>query len=129
MRQICRDAAPLPVTAREVEPEPSSELPEELLSALRGAVLPDTLAAFGRLFWGTDGRLWVQRDRPSSFTPSYLGVPGARYDVFDAEGRYLGGVSAPPGAYLQAAAGDTVWSIEFGQLDEASVVAYELVVD
>ena len=57
------------------------------------------------------------------------GPPGARYDVFDADGRYLGEVRAPARASLVAAAGDRVWAFETGEFDETTVVAYRLVVE
>lgn len=57
-------------------------------------------------------------------------ISGLRADPnVDEEGRYLGGLTAPPRALLQSAAGDTLWGIEFGELDQASVVAYGLVFD
>lgn len=125
-RQICRDAAPLPVT--NYERGVGVEAPEALAQAITRAPLPDTPAAFGRIFWGARGRLWVQRDRPSpsSNTDTFFGPGGARYDVFDEQGHYLGEVRAPPRARLQTASGDTVWALEFGEMDEAWIVAYHL---
>jgi hypothetical protein len=100
---------------------------EELTRAIREAPEPERLAAFDRFFVGREGRIWVQRDRPDPAGSAGLwGVPGARYDVFAAGGRYLGAVDAPAGARLQAASGDTVWALAFGELDQASVVAYTL---
>ena len=54
------------------------------------------------------------------------GVSGATYDVFGPDGRYLVSLAAPGRARLQAASGDTVWALRFVELDQASVVAYEL---
>lgn len=129
VRQLCRKADPLPVTARERGVD--AEAPRALADAVRNAPLPDSPAAFGRLLWGVHGRLWVQRDRPSPLdnADALYGPPGARWDLFDADGRYLGEVEAPPHARLQAAAGDTVWAFEIGEFDEAWVVAYRLVLE
>lgn len=126
VRRIVRDAPPLPVTPR--ERGDGAVLPPALAEALRHAPLPGSPQPFGRLFWGARGRLWVQRERPSPVDDADVrfGVPGAHYDVFDSGGRYLGEVRAPERARLQAAAGDTVWGVEVGSLDEVSVVAYRV---
>ena len=42
------------------------------------------------------------------------GVEGAAYDVFDAEGAFLGTVRAPENVRLQAALGDTVFGFAAG---------------
>lgn len=129
IRQICRDAPPLPLNPFELGDTMSGELPAEMISALKAAPRPDTLAAVGRLFWGVGGRLWVQRERSSMFHGDFLGVPGATYDVFGPEGHYLGAVTAPPATRLQGALGDTVFAFETGAFDETAVVAYRLVLD
>lgn len=124
---VCRDVEPPALTPAERGEGEVPEGGEELARAIREAPEPERLAAFGRFFVGRGGRIWIQRDRPDPAGSGGLwGVPGARYDVFDADGRYLGAVEAPPGARLQAASGDTVWALAFGELDQASVVAYEL---
>lgn len=100
-----------------------------LSEAIQGAPLAETPAAFGRMFFGAEGRLWVQRDRPAPLDniDALLGPAGALYDVFDVQGQYLGELRAPPRARLQAAAGDTVWAFEIGDMDETQVVAYLMV--
>lgn len=123
----CRDVEPAPLTPAERGEGEVPEGREELARAIREAPEPDRRAAFGRFFVGRGGRIWVQRDRPDPTGSGGLwGVPGARYEVFAAGGRYLGAVDAPAGARLQAASGDTAWALEFGELDQALVVAYEL---
>lgn len=126
VRVICRQAPAQPVT--DGERGTGASAPPELLEAMRAAPLPDSAQSFGRLFWGAHGRLWVQRDRSSPLenAEAFFGVPGALYDLFDEEGRYLGEFSAPAGVILQSAAGDTVWGLEFGEFDEAWVVAYRV---
>jgi hypothetical protein len=126
LRTICRDAAPLPQTPQErgdVEREIDANL-------LREAPQPTTLAPFGHLFLGAEGELWVQRDRPFVVTDdpytAVHGNPGGLYDVFDAEGRYLGELRAPAAVRLRAAAGERVWGIETPDAGEVYLVAYRL---
>lgn len=128
VRTICRATRALPLSGRELSADRDDEYVDALEEAIAEAQRPDSLAPFGRLFLSAEGYLWVQRERPSAlrFRESYHGVPGALYDVFDPDGRYLGEVRAPENARLQAALGDTVWAYEIGELDETWVVAYEL---
>lgn len=124
---LCREADPLPLTARERGRGGFPEGREELAAAIGEAPPPERIATFSRFFVGSSGRFWVQRERPvPGGSTGLLGVPGATYDVFDPDGSYLGSVEAPADARLQAASGDTAWALEFGELDEAHVVAYEL---
>jgi hypothetical protein len=131
LRQVCRAAPPFPLDVRE-EGRAAAEPDPALMAALAAGPAPDALAAYGRLVVGRGGALWVQRERASPFgggdagIESIHGVAGATHDVFDGDGRYLGSVRAPDGAYIQAVSSDTVWAFEFGSLDEASVVAYGL---
>lgn len=128
--RICRDAPPLPLTADERLETGIPDRMEELAAALRNAPPPEQPAPYARLFFSADGRLWVQRDRNDPIKGVQLhGPPGALYDVFDADGRYLGEVRAPARASLVAAAGDRVWAFETGEVDETTVVAYRLVVE
>ncbi len=128
--QICRDAPALSLTAAERLETGIPEQMEELAAALRNAPPPEQPAPYARLFFGADGRLWVQRDRNDPLQGVQLhGPPGARYDVFDADGSYLGEGRAPAGASLVAAAGDRVWAFETGEFDETTLVAYRLVVE
>lgn len=126
VRQICRNAPPLPLNAWERGDSLPEDVPPEWISAFRDASRPQTPAAIGRLIVGTDGRLWVQRDRSSFFHRDFLSVSGATYDVFDHDGEYLGSVEAPAGTHFQGARGDTVLAFATGTLDETEVVAYQL---
>lgn len=128
IRLVCRDAPGLPMAERETERAEDAKPAPKLEAGVAGAPRPDAPAPIGRLFLSADGRLWVQRDRPSvlQFMEGYLGVPGALYDVFDADGTYLGEVHAPENARFEAALGDTVWAYEIGDLDETWVIAYEM---
>jgi hypothetical protein len=125
---ICRNTRALPFSGRERHADRDDDYIDALEESIAAAPRPDSLAQFGRLLLSAEGNLWVQRDRPSAlrFREAYHGVPGALYDVFDPDGRYLGEVRAPEDARLQAALGDTVWAYEIGELDETWVVAYGL---
>jgi hypothetical protein len=73
---------------------------------------PDQPAPYVRLLLSTDGQLWVQRDRPDPTADEVFGRAGARYDLFDPEGVYLGEVRAPDEVSLQAVAGNVVWGFD-----------------
>lgn len=128
-RAVCRASAPPPLAGGTLGEGDSAERSRALAEALAGAEPPERAASFGRFFVGARGRTWVQRDVPvdPSGPDAFFGAPGAEHDVFAADGRYLGSVTPPDDARLQAARGDTVWAYEFGELDEAWVVAYRLV--
>ncbi|MFQ5747489.1 MAG: hypothetical protein ACE5HF_09775 [Gemmatimonadota bacterium] len=127
-RVICRDSLPPPLTEHESRASPEFAGTGGWRAEMGRAPKPNSLAPFGRLVLGARGRLWVQRERSSPLWRGerLLGVAGASYDVFGADGGYLGQIEAPPQARLQAAAGDTVWAYEIGELDETWVVAYAL---
>ncbi|MFW6079970.1 MAG: hypothetical protein ACODAE_10135, partial [Gemmatimonadota bacterium] len=126
-RQICRrDAEPVPFTAAERGEDYPPEL-ARLADAIAASDPPPSPPAVGALILGASGRLWVQRDRAAPFDDALYGVvPGARWDVFDTNGRYLGEVRAPDGARPMAASGDTVFGFEIGEYDETWVVAYRI---
>lgn len=124
---LCRSAGPRPLRTAERAEGDVPEGGEALADAVRGASEPGRLASIGRLMAGADGRIWVQRERPAPFgRQGIYGPPGGTWDVFGAEGGYLGGVEAPAGGMLLAARGDTAWAFEAGELDEIWIVAYEL---
>ena len=126
---ICRDAPAEPLSPWERGDSAPEDFPSELLSELRSASRPDTLAAIGRIFLSVEGGLWVQRARPSLLLGDFLGVPGSEYDIFDPDGRFLGSVRAPDRVTLQGALGDTVFAFATGELDETEIVAYRLALE
>ena len=110
----------------------------------KGPSIPETKPWFRRLDTGRDGRIWVQlwteghsvenEDHdpadPSS-RPLFWREP-VRFDVFEADGRYLGVVNAPEGvsAYDPAVFdGDYVWAVTRDDLDVQRVVRYRIEVD
>jgi hypothetical protein len=118
-RTVCRDVPSIPLTQQEIGAEATPDLPagpetERRLAAIRAAPRPDPPAPFGRMFYSTDGQLWVQRNRPSpgNAHDRYFGVPGANWDVFAPDGEWLGQTVAPPAARIMAATGETVYALE-----------------
>ncbi|MGH7474912.1 MAG: hypothetical protein ACRELD_01345 [Longimicrobiales bacterium] len=128
LRQLCRQVPPLPLTNAERGAGDVAEPMRPLAAAIAQAGPPVTPASIGRLILDPDGRLWVQRDRPSPFDPAAAlhGVAGATFDVFDVDGRFLGEVGVPAGVRLQSAVGDTVWGLEFGAHDEPWLIAFRI---
>jgi len=129
VRQICRDAPPLPLHERELGTQVTDER-IDLARAATDAPRPPVLPAIGRLIVTREGGVWVQRERAGSFGTTheiFQGVPTGTYDVFDALGRYTSTVTAPAGARVQAVAGDTAWAFLVGDLDETWLVAYRLI--
>ncbi len=129
--QMCGAGEPPPLSEREVNAggDPARG---ELSAAFRAARRPARPAAFGRIVVAADGGLWVQRDRPGMFgapLEGVLGVPGAQYDVFDADGRLLRTLTAPAAVRIQAVSGDTVWAFETGARDEVWLVVYRIVTE
>jgi len=125
----CRAAPGLPIRADERGKGLDADNP--FTAAIDDSPAPEALAPIGRLLFGRQGRLWVERDRPSPANPLefQVGRPGSLYDVFDPEGRYMGEVRAPERARIVAASGDRVWAFEAGEFDVTWVVAYRLEAD
>ncbi|MFV1985884.1 MAG: hypothetical protein ACC682_01270, partial [Gemmatimonadota bacterium] len=123
---ICRPVTGLPLRPDELGEglDPDNPFRQPMLQSPR----PAEPAPIGRLMLGREGRLWVERDRPSMSDPRQFlsGRPGSLYDVFDATGAYLGELRAPDHAKLVAASGDRVWAFEVGEFDVTWVVAYRL---
>jgi hypothetical protein len=75
--------------------------PQALDQVLSSISFADNYPAFATLFGGPSGTLWVQQIRTAEeataaagdFNPQDMGSPN--WDVFDAEGRYLGEVRLP----------------------------------
>lgn len=102
---------------------------DQVLSAVRFA---DTYPAMQTLLAGPDGTLWVQRVRTAAELTEASGEidlsrMGSRdWDVFGADGRYLGVLSLPPRFSPMLVRGDEIWGAQRDSLDVPSVVRYRL---
>ena len=122
---ICRQAAALPLTETEAGEVELAESPPQLAWLLRGSKKVQPPLPFGRMFIGSEGRLWVQRERPDP-QRTYAQPEGAAYDVFAAGGEYLGEVRAPDDVVLIADTGGFVYGLEASGGLSGSLVAYRL---
>lgn len=88
--------------------------------------------AFASLLAGPGGAIWTQRvrsgeelaDAEGSFDPQDMG--SNEWDVFDADGRYLGVVAFPARFQPLRVEGDRFWGVGRDELDVQSLVAYRL---
>jgi hypothetical protein len=91
--------------------------------------LVDTLPAYGRVIVGTDGTIWRERFDPAA-PPAGYGLAradaGARWDVHDTTGAWLGPVTLPPRFHLTDAGDDWVAGIHVGDDDVHSPRVYAL---
>jgi hypothetical protein len=117
-----------------------------------GPQIPDTKPPFRGIAVGDDGRIWVQLSQPGVEIPdderedasaAGAGRPGGAppapraprfrepitYDVFEADGTYLGRVRTPDG-FSQfpepVFRGDYVWAVQRDELDVPQVVRYRV---
>jgi len=83
----------------------------------------------GRVVVGADKSVWVERERPEPYPASmqHYGRAGSMFDVLAEDGTYVRTMRLPPRARLQGALGDTIWAYEMGEMDDISLVAYEVV--
>lgn len=99
--------------------------PQAIEQLIQGIGFADFYPAFGQMFVGPRGNLWVQRIRSArdmaagseeevEFDPQAIGSP--EWEIFDAEGRYMGVVTLPERFAPGAVEGDAlygVWRDEF----------------
>jgi hypothetical protein len=120
---IERTVSPVPVESAEAAEKKASitrQFQQNFPSwSWNGPDIPDTKPLFTEIFAGDDGRIWVQLSQPGH--PAEADNPSdppewkepVVFDVFEADGRYLGQVSAPEG-FLQYPSpvfrGDTIWA-------------------
>jgi hypothetical protein len=111
-----------------------------------GPPIPDAKPPFTGLFAGEDGRIWVQlsqtgvpimteaearEEEERSGRPVLRFREPAAFDVFEADGTYLGFVRAPAGFRTSpepVARGDYVWAVVRDELDVPSIVRFRLAV-
>jgi hypothetical protein len=98
--------------------------PQAVEQIIQGVVFADHYPVFGLLFCGPGQSLWVQRIRSAAdmvegedveFDPQAIGSP--EWEVFDAEGRYLGVVTLPERFQPAAVDGDFLYGIWRDELD------------
>ena len=99
--------------------EPASP---ESLEPYREFPLPETLPAYVRLLFGADGELWAQRHRALCTSP-------LRWDVFAADGPYLGRVEVPASLWITEIRRGQVLGVHVDELGIERVQAYELIFD
>ncbi len=128
--RFCHPGEPLPLSPAERGEEMDEEMPEAfratLSEALADAGEPPLPATTSRIVVDADGRIWVQRDRPTPGTGNRHGVSGARHDVFLPSGRFLGSIRLPQDHRLLEARGPRVWALHTGSFGESSIVALEI---
>ncbi len=99
--------------------------PQGIAQLKSGISFAETLPAFVQALSGPNGTLWVQKIRPPSalseeekegFNP-LQNIGSAEWDVFDAEGRYLGIVEMPFHFQPLGFHGDTVYGVWRDELD------------
>jgi hypothetical protein len=132
VRSIRRDRDPLPVTPdaiaafKEAQRRGSAErglqaeVDAALLAALEQAPWPERLPAFDRVLADPDGNLWVldygvRRDQPGS------------WNVFTAEGRWLGTVETPARFRVEQVGRDWILGVGQGPGAEEEVRMYRIV--
>jgi hypothetical protein len=106
-----------------------------------GPPIPSTKPFFGGITIDDDGRIWVRTPQPAHEVP----IPGDElegapddaprtrwaepsvYDVFTAEGDYLGVVPIPDRFEPYVMRGDQVWGVLRDEFDVPFVVRYRIV--
>ncbi len=110
-----------------------------------GPPIPDTKPPFREIYTGQDGRIWVLQHQPAERIPEDEieegdpGDPSARpptrwrepvaFDVFEADGAYLGQVAAPQGFSIYPTPvfrGDRVWAVVRDELDVEYLVRFRV---
>jgi len=103
--------------------------------------VPDVKPFYRSFSIGEQGRFWVRRYAPAEKGEVVQGrsQPGMEpppptswrepvvYDVFEADGTFLGSVRLPARVTLYRFRGDRVWGVRRGEFDESYVVRFRLV--
>lgn len=105
----------------------------------KGADLPTTKAPLLAVFAARDGRIWTRVAAPSELIPEVeRSVPSDTlepvvtyrtpnvYEVYEADGRFVGRVAFPPRARLMEADGDRVWAIVLDESDVPAIVRFRM---
>lgn len=106
-----------------------------------GPSIPDTKPPFTGLYPGRDGRIWVRvsteaqevenedHDPDSPFSTPFVWRSPLRFDVFEADGTYLGAVNPPEDFSsnpFPVFDGDDVWAVSRDDLGIQRVVRYRI---
>ncbi|HSM05939.1 MAG TPA: 6-bladed beta-propeller [Longimicrobiales bacterium] len=102
---------------------------EQILGQMEFA---DSYPVFAQVLLSEEGTLWVQRIRTSRDVPegvewSAQDLGSNEWDVFDADGRYLGVLSFPLRFQPLREVDGVVWGVERDDFDVQSVVGYRVV--
>lgn len=141
VRRVRRTVDPLPV-----HPEEAAEYrarfewmeAQPLYQAPQGEWIPAAMPPFSGLDVGSDGRIWVRRNtQPIRVAAPELpdGQPMVTwaqpflYDVFGADGVFLGEVRFPDDVQPHLFGSDSVWGVRTGSLGEQYVVRLALEVE
>ncbi|MBT8335831.1 MAG: hypothetical protein KJO11_04440 [Gemmatimonadetes bacterium] len=105
--------------------------PQAVEMIMSQATFADVYPAFAQMLAGPEGTLWVQRiataaelGESDDFDMQNLGSD--LWDIFDAEGRYLGEMTMPAKFTPVRVDGDAFWGIQRDEFDVQSVVRYRL---
>jgi len=107
--------------------------PEQIMFAEQSVSFADHYPAFARILAGPGNTIWVQqvktaalaKELGASFNPQDSGAP--RWDVFDADGRYLGVVEFPANFSLMTFEGDVVYGVMRDELEVQYVARLRVV--
>jgi hypothetical protein len=109
--------------------------PEQINQFIQMVKFAEFYPAFAQIVGGPGGSMWVQQLQTASSLPPEqredynpqqdIGSP--RWDVFDAEGRFLGVVTMPARFQPVRFAGDKIYGVQRDELDVQYVVVLNLV--
>lgn len=122
---ICRDVAPLPFEGDEATGT-EEEVPDFVRDVAAAAPEPPLPAAIGRLVYDEGGRLWVERTRARALSgiDAWAGRAAGVFDVYDADGAYLGEARMPDGVRFIGATDELVLGLASSELGVLSLVGY-----
>jgi hypothetical protein len=105
--------------------------PQAVEQVIQQMEFADSYPVFAQLLRSEDGTLWVQRIRTSRDVPegvewSAQDMGSNEWEVFDAEGRYLGVLAFPLRFQPIREVDGVIWGVERDEFDVQSVVGYRV---